>query len=216
MITRFWLGTRRPGMSRADFSAHWHDVHGPYGLALPGLRAYVQNHPLLEGPLPLTPPVFDGCSELDFDDVAAMRAAFVSPQVEAADLDERAFADTGRFGVVVTERQLLLGAGQPDTDARLLCFVRANPRHSRAELVDAVLRSEPAEAERAGAGRVELLVAVDDAPEPQTCDLVLSLWFPDRAALVAAAPRWAAASAEALAGLAFGREIALVRPRRMR
>jgi hypothetical protein len=160
--------------------------------------------------------VFDGCSELDFDDVAAMQAAFASPQLAAADDDERAFADPDRFGVVVTERQSLFGAAEPDTDARLLCFVRANPRRTRAELAAAVHEDAAGQARAAGAVRAELLLALDATPEPQACDLVLSLWFPDRATLLAAAPDWAAASAESLAGFGFGREIALVRPRRLR
>jgi len=215
MITRFWLGTRRAGISRAAFSEHWYRTHGAYGLALPGLRAYVQNH-LLAGRTPLTPPVFDGCSELDFDDVAAMRAAFASPQIEEADRDERAFADPDRFGVVVTQRRLLFGASAPDTDARLLCFIRVNPRRTRDELTGAVESFVVDRAERAGAVRAELLVAVEDAGEPQACDLVVSLWFPTLPALHEAAESWATTSAEFLTGLAFGREIALARPRRLR
>jgi uncharacterized protein (TIGR02118 family) len=215
MITRFWLGRRRAGTTHAAFSAHWYRTHAAYGLALPGLRAYVQNH-LVADRTTLTPPVFDGCSELDFDDLAAMQAAFASPQLAEADRDERAFADPDRFGVVVTERRPLFGAEEPDTDARLLCFVRANPRRTRAQLADAVEGVAAEDAQRAGAVRAELLVAVADAGEPQACDLVLSLWFPTRDAMTAAAPTWSAASSDALAGVAFGREIALVRPRRLR
>lgn len=215
MITRLWLGNRRAGLTREAFNEHWYAVHGPYGLAIPGLRAYVQNHRLPE-PSPLPAPVLDGCSELDFDDVAAMRSAFASPELAAADDDERAFADIERFAVVVTERRVLLGADEPDTPARSLMFVRVNARRTRAELAE---RAEPLvvdEARRTGAVRAELLVAVDDAPEPQGCDAVLSLWYPTRARLVEEAPGWAARSAEALAGSALGREMALVGPRRLR
>ena len=215
MITRLWLGTRRAGITHGAFSEHWYRTHGAYGLALPGLRAYVQNH-LLAGRTPLTPPVFDGCSELDFDDVAAMRAAFASPQIDEADRDERVFADPDRFAVVVTQRRVLFGASGPDTDARLLCFIRGNPCRTRAGLTDAVESVAADQAERAGAVRAELLVAVEDAGEPQACDLVVSLWFPTLPALLDAAESWASASAEAQTGLAFGREIALVRPRRLR
>jgi uncharacterized protein (TIGR02118 family) len=215
VITRLWLGTRRSGLSRAAFSEHWYRVHGPYGLALPGLRAYVQNH-LLEEVAGVPAPVFDGCSELDFDDVAAMQAAFTSPEMEEADRDERAFADPDRFGIVVAERRTLFGAQEPDTDARLLCFVRADPRCSRAELIEAVEGVAADQAERAGAVRGELLIALAEAPEAQACDLVVSLWFPTREAMVGAARSWDTASAEALTGLAFGREIAPVRPRRLR
>ncbi len=220
MITRFWLGARRPGLTLAQFSDHWHGVHGRLGLALPGLRAYVQNHPLSgtrpTDASPLIPPVFDGCSELDFDDLEAMRSAFASPAVAAADEDELLFADPDRFAIVVTERRTLLGASESDTPARSLTFVRVNPRRTRAELVDRVERLVAEEAGQAGAVRAEVLVALDDTPEPQACDAVLSLWFPNRTDLLAAAPTWATRCGEALVGLAFGRETALVEPRRMR
>jgi hypothetical protein len=110
-------------------------------------------------------PVFDGCSELDFDDVAAMQAAFTSLEMEEADRDERAFADPDRFGIVVAERRSSSSVRQaPDTDARLLCFVRANPRCSRAELIEAVEGVAADQAERAGAVRAELLIALAEAP----------------------------------------------------
>lgn len=215
MITRFWLGRRRAGTTRAAFSEHWYRTHAAYGLALPGLRAYVQNH-LVADRTTLTPPVFDGCSELDFDDLAAMQAAFVSPQIEEADRDERVFADPDRFGVVVTERRPLFGGLAPDTDARLLCFVRANPRSTRAQLVVVVEGVAADHARHTGAVRAELLVAIEEVPEPQACDLVVSLWFPTPDDLVTAAASWAVTSADALTGVAFGREIAMVRPRRLR
>jgi uncharacterized protein (TIGR02118 family) len=215
VITRFWLGTRRSGLSRAAFSEHWYRIHGPYGLALPGLRAYVQNH-LLDDVAGVPAPTFDGCSELDFDDVPAMQAAFTSLEMEEADRDERAFADPDRFSIVVAERRVLFGAEVPDSDARLLCFVRANPRCSRSELVETVEGVIADQAERANAVRAELLVAVDEAPAPQACDLVVSLWFAAQPTMLEAAPGWSTASSEALAGYASGRETVLVRPRRLR
>lgn len=216
MITRLWTGTRRPGSSRQAFQEHWYGTHAPFGLALPGLRAYVQNH-VVDLPESLANPVFDGCSELDFDDVAAMQTAFSSADIEAADRDERRFADPDRFGVVVTRRQPIFGASEPDTPARLLCFVRANPRRSRQELVRAALdRGVSEHARKAGAVRADLLVALDHVPEPQACDVVISLWFEDLTAGAAALPGWLAASSEALAGWVFGREVALVEPRRLR
>lgn len=216
MITRLWTGTRRPGSSRSAFQGHWSATHAAFGLGLPGLRGYVQNH-VLETPDGLVNPVFDGCSELDFDDVATMRAAFNSPQIAAADADERRFADPDRFAVVVTQRRTLFGGSEADTAARLLCFVRVNPRRSRQALVAAMLEQGVSDrAKMVGAVRAELLVALDDVPEPQACDLVISLWFQDAAAGAAALPRWQRTSSEALAGWAFGRELALVQPYRLR
>ena len=214
MITRLWLGTRRDGLDRAAFSAHWHDGHGSYGLAIPGLRAYVQNH-LLDDASPLGHPWFDGCSELDFDDVAAMVAAFASPELAAADADERAFADPDRFGVVVTARHHLAGDAVADAPARLLLFVTDLPAAERDGANDASATLLATRAEAAGAVRAELLVAVDDAPQPQAADHVQSLWFPSVAALRAAVPGWLTA-AEAALPAAGERWVALAAPRRLR
>lgn len=211
MITRLWLGTRRDGLDRAAFSAHWHDVHGSYGLAIPGLRAYVQNH-LLDDASPLGHPWFDGCSELDFDDVPAMVAAFASPELDAADADERAFADPDRFGVVVTERHLLVGSLTADTPARFLLFVRGPGSDER----DAAATLLTDRAEEVGAVRAELLVAVADAPQPQSADHVHSLWFPTIDALRAGAPEWLAIVRESDPSGSVERWPAMVAPRRLR
>lgn len=215
MITRLWLGTRRDGLDRAAFSAHWHDVHGAFGLAIPGLHAYVQNH-LLADPSPLSHPWFDGCSELDFADVPTMVTAFASPELAAADVDERAFADPDRFGVVVTARRHLVGDASRDTPARLLLFVGppADGPTEVARRASATLLADHAAA--VGAVRAEVLVAVDGAPEPQAADHVQSLWFADVAALRAAADDWTAMVAGVGPLSASERWPALVGPRRMR
>ena len=103
-----------------------------------------------------------------------------------------------------------------DTPARLLCFVRATLTRRRPTLIEVAAATAVDQARAAGAIRAELLVALDDAPQPQVCDLILSLWFTAHADMVTAAPGWSVASSEALAGVAFGREIALVSPRRLR
>lgn len=216
MITRFWFGNRRPGLTAEAFSRHWFHTHAAFGLALPGLRAYVQNHRLVDVPSGWAP-TFDGCSELDFEDLTAMDAAFASPGIAAADADERLFADPDRFAVVVTERQGWFGADDPDVSVRLLSLIRANPRADRASILPALLAQDTvARARATGAARAEVLVALDEVATPQACDLVLSLWFDTVDLAVTAAPTWFDDTAAALAGLAFGREHALVGPRRLR
>ena len=79
MITRFGSAPRLPRMSAGEFSAHWRTSHADAVRHLPGLRRYVQNHPLLIEGRPVFPyPGFDAASELDFDSVEAMEAAFGS------------------------------------------------------------------------------------------------------------------------------------------
>ena len=38
MIKLVYCITRRPDLSLAEFSAYWHDIHGPIGRQIPGLR----------------------------------------------------------------------------------------------------------------------------------------------------------------------------------
>ena len=215
MITRFWFGTRRSGTSLEDFSTHWREVHADFGLALPGLRAYVQNH-LAPGASPLRP-AFDGCSELDFDSLETMSQAFASPEIARADVDERAFADPDRFAVLVSQRHTLFGAEATDPPARVLCALRRNPRASLHEPAERFLDGGGgARAAALGAARSELYLAASGAEEPQACDLLVSAWFEGVEAATHALPRWVDEVDELLRGSVFGREAAVVAPVRHR
>jgi uncharacterized protein (TIGR02118 family) len=215
VITRLWMGLRRSGSSADEFRSHWRDVHAGLGARLPGLRRYVQNHPLHEDGLPPWP-WFDGCSELDFDDVAAMRACFDSPAMREADADEAHFADPDRFALAITRREVLADRGPGPGSVRLLTFLRANPASDAAALLDA-LRGPYAEAVAAtGPLRHEQLVVLPEAHAgevPPACDAVDAIWFESQAAGRA----WLGSPAAVrgalhLAGHAFGTERALVTP----
>ena len=73
---------RKDGMSREAFIAYWRSTHIPLVKKLPGLRKFVcnvvvddfnkSNYPAVD--------VYDGCSELYFDDLDAADKAFNSEQ----------------------------------------------------------------------------------------------------------------------------------------
>lgn len=75
--------SRLPGLALAEFCAQWQQVHGPTVARLPGLRRYVQNHPVSAG-YELGGQTHDGWSELWFDDLASAHQAAASPQWRAA------------------------------------------------------------------------------------------------------------------------------------
>jgi uncharacterized protein (TIGR02118 family) len=216
LITRFWLGLRRPGRSGEDFRSHWRGVHAELAVRLPGLRRYVQNHPVGAAARPLPWPGFDGCSELDFDDVAAMRAAFASPVMAEADRDEASFADPVRFALAITRRRVLADRGAGDGAVRLLTFVRANPARPRAALLDALGGPYADAVGRGGPLRHEQFVTLPEAHEGEAapaCDALDAIWFGSvEAALAWTVSDAAEAAALELAGWAFGSERALVRP----
>jgi len=98
--------TRRPGMSVEEFSRYWHDVHGPIGRRIPGLRRLVQSH-AVPHPDGLPPPAFDGMAELWFDDLEALRAARQSAEWRASSQDESNFIDGTRTALFLTiEREI--------------------------------------------------------------------------------------------------------------
>jgi len=81
MVKIILIGARMPGLTPQEFSEHLFEVHGPLAAKLPGLRRYVQNHAIPEA-YAIRPMTHDAFSELWFDDLASLQAAFASPAVE--------------------------------------------------------------------------------------------------------------------------------------
>jgi len=100
--------TRRPGMSVDEFFRYWHDIHGPIGRRIPGLRRLVQSH-AIRHPDGMRPPTYDGMAELWFDDLAALQAAQQSPQWQASSADEDNFIDKTRTALFLTEEREITG-----------------------------------------------------------------------------------------------------------
>ena len=79
MIVRMGLLQKKPGLSAAEFRAHWRDAHGSLAAKLPGLRRYHQNHVVDRQQRGITYARgsydFDGISELWFDDLPSMQRA---------------------------------------------------------------------------------------------------------------------------------------------
>jgi uncharacterized protein (TIGR02118 family) len=89
------LLTRKPGLSREDFIAHYEDVHVPLILThLPGIVGYARNFvaPEAAGEVP-----FDSVTEIWYGDRRAYDAALEGRQTEggrAVERDEETFLDT--------------------------------------------------------------------------------------------------------------------------
>lgn len=84
MIVRMGLLTRKPDLTPEQFRQHWRDVHGPLAAKLPGLRRYHQNYVVDREQRGIHyargAHEFDGFSELWFDDLPSMSAAFATTQ----------------------------------------------------------------------------------------------------------------------------------------
>jgi uncharacterized protein (TIGR02118 family) len=103
MIKRVTLLTRKAGMTRAQFTRHWLEVHAPLAHAVPGLSRYVQSHIVEEyrrPDIPTTPIEVDGIAELWFEDRAAMERALASPEMAALHADGALFIGSNKTYVV--------------------------------------------------------------------------------------------------------------------
>jgi uncharacterized protein (TIGR02118 family) len=86
---------KRPELSALDFRRHWRDSHGALAAQLPGLRRYHQNHVVERAQRGIDyargPHDIDGFSELWFDDVPSMSAAFATEKTKELSADEARF-----------------------------------------------------------------------------------------------------------------------------
>lgn len=77
----------------ATFDKYYFETHIPIAKKLPGLRKYE----ISQGPVvtPAGPSVFHLVATLHFDSLAAIQAAFASPEGQAAGADARSVATGG-------------------------------------------------------------------------------------------------------------------------
>lgn len=97
MIKRLSLLTRRDDVSPEAFARHWREIHGPMVRTLPGVVRYVQNlvvDAAHRHDLPSGGQRVDGVVEFWFESVAAMDAAFATPEAKALFADGAAFIAT--------------------------------------------------------------------------------------------------------------------------
>jgi len=183
MIQRIGVAPRRQGLDVAEFQKHWGSEHGDVVTQLVGVRRYWQNHALLRDGEPLLPwPGFDACSEIEFDSMLAMDAAFSSPVYqEGVKKDEEFLVDKHIGGLMLAERVHVTG-NIDMKGVRLLTFMRCAPQRTVAAL-HAALRAQP---KASTAMARELFLALDDKAAAQRVSIFDAIdvqWFdtPDKA-----------------------------------
>ena len=137
------MAPREASLDYEGLQAHWRSEHADLASQLDGLRSYVQNHAVLEHGRPLFPYVgFDACSELEWDSLEAMDAAFASEHYQRAVVaDEHSLIDKSRFLLLLSERRVLQN-GEPGTDAvTLLTYLPRDARSTTEELFAALEQS---------------------------------------------------------------------------
>jgi uncharacterized protein (TIGR02118 family) len=85
------------------FDRYYNQTHAPLALKLPGLKGYTANKPMSLNPQ--EPTAYYLIAELYFESIAAMQAAFQSPEGQAAVADTQNFA-TGGLTLLAGEVQV--------------------------------------------------------------------------------------------------------------
>ena len=103
MVKVIALLPRRADLSREEFERYARETHSPLVARFPGLRRLVRNFVLVAPPDPAA--TYDAVFEIWFDDLAAMEAAFASPQGQAEIADGPNFLDMERFRLLVVQEE---------------------------------------------------------------------------------------------------------------
>lgn len=110
VIVRMGLLRKQADLSLSAFERHWRDSHQPIVAELPGLRGYHRNLVVDRQQLGIDYARggydFDGVSQLWFDDVASMHAAFDSDVGRAIVEDERRFV--GDIAIITTIQHVVV------------------------------------------------------------------------------------------------------------
>ena len=114
MIKFTILLRRKPELTHDEFVTHHKQVHAPLFMSLPAVqqnvRRYVQQHTLPVELPGLPPPIFDGITELWFDDAAGIAAVFGDPEYMARIRpDEESFLDLHGCAFVVSAENPVFG-----------------------------------------------------------------------------------------------------------
>lgn len=120
MITRLEMAPRCCGLSTATVLRYWRQAHADAASQIPGLRRYVQLHPvLLDSVHAHGDPGFDACSELDFESLDALQGGFDSSVYRRTVRDdEERFVDWSRFSMVIAEGHDLSSQPLPPSPPR--------------------------------------------------------------------------------------------------
>jgi uncharacterized protein (TIGR02118 family) len=126
MIKIIYFFKRKPGMSVADFQAHWRTTHAEIIVALPGIRRYVQNH-VLPSAYRKGEPAFDGVAESWFDDTQALKALAATPEYDAVLADEPTFIDGATMGSIITDEHVIKDGPAPVGGIKTVDLVTRRP-----------------------------------------------------------------------------------------
>jgi len=126
MLKVITLMKRRPGLSVEDFQSYWAERHAALLRQASGVRRYVQSHALRQG-YRKGELLFDGISELWFDDEDAYATYKRSDAVETATRDLDTFADRSRLVEMPVDAHVIKDGMIPPNAVKNIEFVNRRP-----------------------------------------------------------------------------------------
>lgn len=126
MLKAVTLIKRKTPLTVGEFQDYWLQRHVAVIRRLPGIRRYVQNHPLPENYRQGEPP-FDGIAELWGDGSHTFRELAADNAYAAVQADEAAFIDRGTLGLLLTSEATLHPGPMPAAGVKLIELFRRRP-----------------------------------------------------------------------------------------
>jgi uncharacterized protein (TIGR02118 family) len=117
---------RKAGLPVAAFQEYWRTRHPAFVTRLPGVRRYVQSHPL-PGAYREGEPLYDGIAEVWADDTDALRAMTRSGEYVQVQADEANFLDRASMGFLVTEDHVVKDGAVPADAVKAVEFITRRP-----------------------------------------------------------------------------------------
>ncbi len=109
MIKCFSMIKRKANLTQDEFLRHWKEVHAPIIVEhMPGLRKYVQNHPVR---VPGVESQIDGIAETWWDDVESFQNYLTWRQSDKGKVlidDEQILVDTSEIVRFVAEEHVIM------------------------------------------------------------------------------------------------------------
>ena len=99
---------KRPDMDLDEFRKYWLESHPPIGLKLPGMKRYVQNHTWRSFYDSGQTPIYDGLSEVWFENTQAIKDAVKTPEHALSVADAKNFMSTDNPPLIIAEEKVIV------------------------------------------------------------------------------------------------------------
>ncbi|MGD0073214.1 MAG: EthD domain-containing protein [Candidatus Binataceae bacterium] len=117
---------RKPEISVKDFQSYWLEKHGPLVRRVPGIKRYVQSHPLPQG-YAKGELIFDGVAEVWFESRDSFATVTATPEWLAVRRDGDSFRDAARAVMMPVDVHVIKDGAIPENAVKNIEFAKRRP-----------------------------------------------------------------------------------------